>query len=548
MTASPAPDRDFDRLLARERDVELLRFMTCGAVDHGKSTVIGRLLFDSKSVPDDSVAAARRATARYSKGAADLDFALLVDGLRAEREQGITIDVAFRYFSTAARKFVIADVPGHQQYTRNMATAASFSDLALLVVDVREGVVEQTRRHAFLAALFGIKHIVVAVNKMDTVGWSEESFNAARAAFADFSARLDVVDVEFIPVAAATGDNIVAASGSMPWYSGRPLLAFLENVHIAGDRNLIDLRLPVQMVLRSGDTRALAGTLASGFVRAGDSVTVLPSRQAARVSTILFGGEKLQEAFAPMSVAVVLDRDMDVSRGCVLAHPHNLPSLEHEFEAMLVWMADRPLGVGTEYLLKQTATTTPAVVTALRYRIEINTLRRHAADALADNEIGRVRIRTSQPIAFDSYARNRVAGAFILIDRLTNDTIAAGMILDREAAVERLEPRSSSPAERVTEAERAGRSRHPPFVVIVKEDSTAFALERMLFDAGFAVMVVAAEEIERPGAVQMLLRGGVIPVVAGTPRLPEEVVLVRGVGEPAAIREELIRLGLLPRD
>jgi bifunctional enzyme CysN/CysC len=419
--------------------MDLLRFMTCGAVDHGKSTLVGRLLFDSRSVPEDTLEAARRATARYTPSlnmGGDIDFAFLVDGLRAEREQGITIDAAFRYFSTPRRKFILADVPGHQQYTRNMATAASVSDLALLIVDVREGVVEQTRRHAFIAALFGIRHIVVAVNKMDAAGWSEEAFDAVRVAFTDFAARLEVVDVEFIPVAAATGDNIVTASGSMPWYAGRPLLDYLENVHIAGDRNLIDLRFPVQLVLRADETRYLAGSLASGILRSGDTVTALPSRERARVATVVRGHETVSEAFAPMAVAVTLDRPLDISRGNVLAHVNNLPSFDREFEAMLVWTGSQPMTSGREYLLKLAAVTTPAVVRQLRYRIDVNDLRRHASDALRENDIGRVRVQTGEPLAFDAYDRNRVMGAFILIDRLTNETVGAGMIVDREAVPE----------------------------------------------------------------------------------------------------------------
>lgn len=419
----------FEALLARERDAELLRFMTCGAVDHGKSTVIGRLLFDSRSVPEDTLEAVRRATVRYKSGSSDLDFALLVDGLRAEREQGITIDVAFRYFSTPRRKLILADVPGHEEYTRNMATAASVCDLALLVVDVREGIARQTRRHAFLAALFGIKHIVVAVNKMDTAGWSEEAFRRVCADFADFSARLDVVDVEFIPVAAATGDNIVTVSRSMPWYSGRPLLQFLENVHIAGDRNLIDLRLPVQLALEGPDGRYFAGTLASGFLRTGDLVAVLPSEKRARVSAIFSGAGNIEEAFAPMAVAVAFDPPLDCVRGDVLAHVNNLPAIGDEVEAMIVWLREERLELGREYLLKHAGATTSAVVKALRYRIDVDDLRQKAAEALDCNEVGRARIATANPLSYDPYSHNRTLGAFLLIDPRDNATAAAGMIL-----------------------------------------------------------------------------------------------------------------------
>lgn len=399
--------------------------MTCGGVDHGKSTLLGRLLFDSRSVPEDHLASATRNEA--------LDFAMLLDGLRAEREQGITIDVAYRYFRTNRRKFIIADAPGHEQYTRNMASAASNCDLAIVLVDAREGIIEQTRRHSFIAALLGIKHLVIAVNKMDLVDRSEERFDAIRHAYDAFAARLEVTDVEFIPMVASTGENVVDRSPLMEWYKGRPLMDHLENVHIASDRNLIDLRLPVQLILRGDDgSRHIAGTIASGVVRVGDEVSVLPSQTTARVSGIA----DLSEAFAPMAVAITLDRDVDVSRGDMLAHVRNIPTLSRELEAMLVWMSVEPLQRGREYLLQHCATQTPAVVRDVRYRIDVTELRRHPAEGLQVNEIGRVRIEASRRIAFDAYARNRATGAFILIDRMTGETAAAGMILDRETVAE----------------------------------------------------------------------------------------------------------------
>ncbi len=399
--------------------------MTCGGVDHGKSTLLGRLLFDSRSVPEDHLASATRNEA--------LDFAMLLDGLRAEREQGITIDVAYRYFRTNRRKFIIADAPGHEQYTRNMASAASNCDLAVVLVDAREGIIEQTRRHSFIAALLGIKHLVIAVNKMDLVDRSEERFDAIRRAYDAFAARLEVTDVEFIPMVAKTGENVVERSPLMEWYGGRPLLDHLENVHIASDRNLIDLRLPVQLIVRGDDgSRHIAGTIASGVVRVGDEVSVLPSQTTARVSGIA----DLSEAFAPMSVAITLDRDVDVSGGDMLAHVRNVPTLSRELEAMLVWMSIEPLQSGREYLLQHCSTQTSAVVRDVRYRIDVTELRRHPADGLHVNEIGRVRIEASRRIAFDAYARNRATGAFILIDRMTGETAAAGMILDRETVAE----------------------------------------------------------------------------------------------------------------
>ena len=416
------------------QNLEQLRFLTCGSVDHGKSTLIGRLLYDSRSVPADQAATARRHTARYGSGATDLDFAMLVDGLRAEREQGITIDVAYRYFATPKRKFIIADAPGHEQYTRNMATGASHCDLALVLVDVREGIVEQTRRHAFIAALLGIRHLLVAVNKMDLADFEERRFDEVRRAFIDFCTRLEVTDVEFIPISASNGDNVVERSAAMPWYRGRPLLDYLETVHVASDRNLIDLRLPVQMTLRSGDARHLAGTVASGVVRVGDEVAILPSLRRAHIESLAVGGESVTEAFAPMAVTATLDRDVDASRGDLVAHVRNVPAVERELEAMVVWMSESPLAAGREYLLKHATASVPCRVSDLRYRVDVQELRHHAAAQLALNEIGRVRIATARPVAFDSYDRNRAMGSFILIDRLTNATAGAGMILDREAA------------------------------------------------------------------------------------------------------------------
>ena len=361
---------------------------------------------------------------------------MLVDGLRAEREQGITIDVAHRYFATPKRKFIIADAPGHEQYTRNMATAASNCDLAVVLVDAREGIIEQTRRHSFIASLFGIKHLVIAVNKMDLVDRSEDRFDAIRRAYDAFAARLEVTDVEFIPMVASTGENVVLRSPRMEWYGGRPLLDHLENVHIASDRNLIDLRFPVQIVLRGDDgSRHLGGSVASGVIRVGDEVSVLPAQTTARVSRISDGAE----AFAPLAVAITLERDVDVSRGDMLAHVRNVPTLSREIEAMLVWMSVEPLQRGHEYLLQHCATQTPAVVRDIRYRIDVTELRRHPADDLRVNEIGRVHIEAARRMAFDTYDRNRVTGAFILIDRMSGDTVAAGMIVSRETAVE--EPR-----------------------------------------------------------------------------------------------------------
>jgi bifunctional enzyme CysN/CysC len=424
-----------EEFLQEYENRDLLRFLTCGSVDDGKSTLIGRLLHDSRMVYDDQLAAARRDTQRHGTTGEDIDFALLVDGLEAEREQGITIDVAYRYFSTARRKFIIADTPGHEQYTRNMATGASTCSLAVILVDARKGVLDQTRRHAFIASLLGIKHVVVAINKMDLVAYSQQLFEHIRADFVAFAARLQVTDIEFIPMSALRGENVVHGSTNMPWYLGRPLLDFLETVHIASDVNLIDLRLPIQLVLRPDhDFRGYAGTVASGVIRRGDDVVAIPSGRATRVREIAAFGSAVPEASAGMPVVVTLEDELDLSRGDMLAHVQNVPQVGQELEAMLVWMDERPLALGREYLLKQTATEVPAAVPHVRYRINVNTLRREESESLALNEIGRVRIETARRVAFDPYVKNSGTGAFILIDRITNATLAAGMILDREPA------------------------------------------------------------------------------------------------------------------
>lgn len=506
-----------DEFIARYQELELLRFMTCGGVDHGKSTLIGRLLFDSRSVPDDHVASARRNTARYSAGSADLDFAMLVDGLRAEREQGITIDVAYRYFRTKKRKFIIADAPGHEQYMRNMATAASNCDLAVVLVDASVGVIEQTRRHTFIAALLGIRHLIIAINKMDLVDRDEGRFDAIRRAFDDFAARLEVSDVEFIPMVASTGENVVARSAAMEWYRGRPLLAHLEDVHIASDRNLIDLRFPVQVVLRGDNgARHLAGTLASGVVRPGDEVSVLPSRVMARVMSISNAGEEAAEAFSPSAITMTLDRDVDVSRGDILAHVRNIPTIARDIEAMVVWMSADAMRAGREYIFQHCTTQTSCTVRDVRYRIDVNELRHRPAAELHCNEIGRVRIETTRRIAFDAYARNRATGAFILIDRMTGATAAAGMIVDRDtAAVENAKRRPPSRMRMAPEAAGIARS-----------------LARLLMTRGAAALAV--NDGESAEVFLFLERVGVIAIVIGEAHDAVELVVMEGEGASEA--------------
>ncbi|MFM1873516.1 MAG: Bifunctional enzyme CysN/CysC, partial [Planctomycetota bacterium] len=376
-----------DTYLQRYGNREMLRLLTCGSVDDGKSTLIGRLLYDSKMVFDDVLAATKKASDRFGTTDDDIDLALLVDGLQAEREQGITIDVAYRYFATERRKFVIADTPGHVQYTRNMATGASGCDVAVILVDARYGVLEQTCRHSFICSLLGIQHFVIAINKMDLVGWSEERFNEIRAAYGEFAARLSVKDIHFIPMSALKGDNVVRRSDEMPWYQGSPLLDHLENVHLSSDRNLVDLRFPVQLVVRPNlNFRGYAGTLASGVVRVGDKIAVLPSGKQSTVKSIVTFDGELKEAFAPLAVTLTLADEIDISRGDVIVAPNNAPELQNSVEAMVVWFDGSPLKPGGRYLIKHNTTQTAATVEQIRYRINVGTLHREQTDQLQMNE------------------------------------------------------------------------------------------------------------------------------------------------------------------
>jgi len=423
-------EKDILAYLAQHERKDLLRFLTCGNVDDGKSTLIGRLLHDSKLIYEDQLAAVQKDSKKYGT-TGDVDLALLVDGLQAEREQGITIDVAYRYFSTARRKFIIADTPGHEQYTRNMATGASTCDLAIILIDARNGVQTQTRRHSFIVSLLGIKHVVVAINKMDIVGYDEKVFEKIRADYEAFVDSLELADVTFIPISALKGDNIVHPSTNMAWYAGSTLMHHLETVHIAGDRNLSDFRFPVQLVNRPNlNFRGYCGTVASGVVKPGDEVMVLPSRKTNRVKSIVtFEGEQA-EAFAGMAVTLTLENEVDISRGDLLVHPANPPPVSQALEAMLVWMGEQPMTPGKQYYVKHATKMTNAVVREIRHRVNINTLGHEQADRLALNEIGRVVVDLDQPVAFDPYRKNRSIGAFVLIDRLTHGTVGAGMILN----------------------------------------------------------------------------------------------------------------------
>ena len=423
--------------LTRHETKDLLRFLTCGSVDDGKSTLIGRLLYDSHMIYEDQLEKVTKDSKIYGTTGDDFDPALLTDGLKAEREQGITIDVAYRYFSTDKRKFIIADCPGHEQYTRNMATGASTCNLAVILIDARHGVITQTRRHSFICSLLGIKHVIVAINKMDLVGWSEDKYESIKLDFNKAVARLDFVDIHFIPISALKGDNVVDRSSDMPWYEGPTFLNHLENVNISTDRNLIDMRLPVQYVLRPNlDFRGFSGTVASGVVRVGDVISSLPSRQQSRIKAIYGADGEQKEAFSQQAVTVTLEDEIDVSRGNMLVPVNNIPQIGNEFEAMVVWMHEESAKAGKNYLIKHTSSLVPSVLSKIRYKVDVNTMKRDAKDdenvlELDLNEIARCHITLHRPIAFDSYNRNRDTGAFIIVDRLTNITVGAGMIIDR---------------------------------------------------------------------------------------------------------------------
>jgi sulfate adenylyltransferase large subunit len=422
--------------MVRTRTSELLRFATAGSVDDGKSTLIGRLLHDSRSILEDQLEHVARTS--ELRGDGYLNLALLTDGLRAEREQGITIDVAYRYFQTPRRKFVIADTPGHEQYTRNMVTGASTADLSIVLVDARKGVSEQTRRHAYIASLLRIPHLVVCVNKMDLVDYDEVVFDQIVEELTDWTARLDIGDVTFIPISALHGDNVVERSLQMPWYDGPPLLYHLEHVVIASDRNLTDLRFPVQWVIRVGgprstaddpDYRGYAGTLAGGLLRPGDEVLALPSGQRTRIAAVETFEGPIDTAFPAMSVTVRVTDELDISRGDMLVEADDPPAAARELDAMVCWMGSGVLRPGARLVIKHTTRVTRARLEELEYRVDVNTLDHVAAEELTLNEIGRVRLRTGSPLIVDPYARNRTTGSFILIDEASNDTVAAGMVL-----------------------------------------------------------------------------------------------------------------------
>lgn len=418
--------------LDRDEQKDLLRLLTAGSVDDGKSTLIGRLLFDSKKIYEDQLDALERDSKRIGNAGDNIDYALLLDGLKAEREQGITIDVAYRYFSTNNRKFIIADTPGHEQYTRNMITGGSTANLAVILVDARTGVITQTRRHSFLVSLLGIKHVALAVNKMDLVGFDQKVFDSIVSEYMAFVEPLGIPDVTCIPLSALDGDNVVEKSGRTPWYAGPSLLEYLETVPIDQDRNFEDLRFPVQYVLRPNlDFRGFSGKMASGIVRKGDTVMALPSGKTSKVKSIVTYDGELEEAFPPQCITITLEDEIDISRGEMLVHPGNLPTVDRNFEAMLVWMDEEPMDRGKQFFIKHTTDTTRARIDSVRYRVDINTMERLDAEMLSLNEIGNVVFTTGKELFFDPYTKNKQTGAFILIDPITNNTSAVGMIVDR---------------------------------------------------------------------------------------------------------------------
>ena len=490
---------DIDAYLAQHENKELLRFLTCGNVDDGKSTLIGRLLHDSKMIYEDQLAAVQADSVKSgTTGAGKIDLALLVDGLQAEREQGITIDVAYRYFSTSTRKFIIADTPGHEQYTRNMATGASTCDLAIILVDARYGVQTQTKRHSFIASLLGIKHIFVAINKMDLVGYSEETFHKIQQDYLNFTESLDLNDIYFIPLSALDGDNVVNRSENMPWFSGKPLMEALNSVEIANDHNFNDARFPVQYVNRPNlDFRGFCGTIASGVFKKGDHVTAMPSGKSSKIKAIVTYDGELSEAYPPMAVTLTLEDEIDVSRGDMLiGTEQQSPIVADKFIATIVWMDEKALTPGRQYIIKLGTRSVSGSIALIHHRIDVNTLEHHDAVDLQLNEIGSCTVTVNAPVVFDAYKNNKGTGAFIIIDRLTNGTVGAGMI-NGASEVENLQL--------VSAEERAARYSQIPCAIALSGTSSAdiaYNLERKLFDNGHATTVLETQNTEMMCAIK----------------------------------------------
>ncbi|MEE9425806.1 MAG: sulfate adenylyltransferase subunit CysN [Methylococcales bacterium] len=479
---------DINAYLQQHEQKELMRLMTCGSVDDGKSTLIGRLLHDSKMIYEDQLSAIKSASVKSGTTGDEIDLALLVDGLQAEREQGITIDVAYRYFSTAKRKFIIADTPGHEQYTRNMATGASTCDLAIILIDARYGVITQTRRHSYIASLLGIKHLVVAVNKMDLVDFKEDVFNSIQQDYLDFSKHLNNPEIRFIPMSALKGDNVVNVSEHTPWYTGGPLMKLLDTIQLAADRNINDMRFPVQYVNRPDlDFRGFCGTLASGIVRKGDAITALPSGKISRIKSIVTQDGNLNQAFPPQAITLTLEDEIDISRGDMIVHSDNLPHVADRFMGHIVWMTEAPLKPGKQYYIKQACRTVTGSVSNFKHRVDINTLENFETDQLNLNEIGLCEIALNAPIAFDAYTTCKGTGSFVVIDRITNVTVGAGMINGPVSSEQNYT--AVSPEQRISRY-----LQHPVTISLSGDNCTTIAstLERRLFDAGHVCVVIEA--------------------------------------------------------
>lgn len=503
---------DINAYLAQHERKELLRFLTCGNVDDGKSTLIGRLLHDSKMIYEDQLAAVQADSVKSgTTGAGKIDLALLVDGLQAEREQGITIDVAYRYFSTSTRKFIIADTPGHEQYTRNMATGASTCDLAIILIDARYGVQTQTKRHSFIASLLGIQHIIVAVNKMDLVDYSEDVFNKIKQDYLEFTQALDLHDIRFIPMSALDGDNVVNPSGHMPWYNDQPLMETLNTVKIANDRNFSDARFPVQYVNRPNlDFRGFCGTVAAGIFKKGDLITALPSGKSSKIKSIVTYEGDIEEAFSPMAVTFTLEDEIDISRGDLIVGKQSVePTISDKFRATIVWMTEKAMTPGRQYAIKLASRKVYGSISMIHHRIDVNTLEHHDANELKLNEIGSCTVSVNAPVVFDPYKLSKGTGSFIIIDRLTNGTVGAGMITGITDDTDLLP---------VSAADRAARFSQNAFAISLTGTNgkpLAYQLERKLFDNGHAATVLEASNEE---LIKAIKHAGLLCICSDNPK------------------------------
>ncbi len=502
---------DIDAYLAQHERKELLRFLTCGNVDDGKSTLIGRLLHDSKMIYEDQLAAVQADSVKSgTTGAGKIDLALLVDGLQAEREQGITIDVAYRYFSTSTRKFIIADTPGHEQYTRNMATGASTCDLAVILVDARYGVQTQTKRHSFITSLLGIKHIIVAVNKMDLVEYSEEVFNKIKADYLDFVKDLGIEDIHFVPISALNGDNVVNPSENMPWYTGKAMMELLNTIEIASDHNFTDPRFPVQYVNRPNlDFRGFCGTVAAGVFHPGDEITVLPSGSTSKIKSIVTYEGDIAEAFPPMAVTLTMEDEIDISRGdMIVSKNQSQPTVADRFKANIVWMTEQSMVPGRQYIIKLATRSVSGSISSIDYRIDVNTLEHHDASELKLNEIGVCNVSVNAPVVFDPYKQSKGTAAFIIIDRLTNVTVGAGMITGTTDETD-LSP--------VSAEERAARFSQTAAVISLSGEKAlerAEQLERKLFDTGHATTILDNQDEQLDILLPVIKNAGLIAICA----------------------------------